>query len=316
MLHISPENAPQVVVFEGDMSPAKAAYLKSLGRDILYKHRREPTDSFELTSQLINEDRHPDLVEFTGETVLIGSEKDSPPGTVRHLLRKILPYSPWKSTARVVIFQNAAGIKDEAETALLKTLEEPNEKHFFFLSVQTSEMLKETIRSRAVITRHAQAVSGEALPADMWRRFYYLTREEDFAAEAPEAAETIMAAARTAMDEMSYTDDDFRSLENMLYTTPKKTMEKETVTRQNRALKFAALPLMAALRDRATQGVIPPVAPVALNRMSPENAVRAAQLMQDYLKNLEVRIFGNRPLNQHAVFYGFFFRFFPLWSAK
>jgi hypothetical protein len=316
MLRITAANAPQTVVFEGDMSPAKAAYLRHLGRDILHLNRRDHSDTQELTSTLVNEGRHPDLVEFSGETVLIGSEKDAPPGTVRNLLKRVLPYSPWKSEARVVIFQNAQGIKDEAETALLKTLEEPNPRHYFFLSVQTAEMLKETIRSRAVITHFTENTANEGLPADPWRRFYTLMGEHDFEATAPEAYGEMIAAARTAFDEMAYTRDDFFALEKILYLTPKKLFEKDTVTRQNRALAFAALPIMAAMRDRATQGLIPPVAPVVLSRITPANAVKAAKLMQEYLKNLEIRIFGNRPLNQHAVFYSFFFRFFPLWSEK
>lgn len=310
MLRISAENSPQTVIFEGDMSPAKAAYLRHLGRDILHKNRREKTDSEALTATLVNEGRHPDLIEFTGESVLIGSEKDFPEGTVRHLLRKILPYAPWKSEARVVIFQNAAGIKDEAETALLKTLEEPAANHYFFLSAQTAELLKETIRSRAVITRFVEPVAGENLAGDPWRRFYFLSG----AREIGEAEESMIAAQRSAFDEMTYTDDDFAALEKILYLMPKKLFEKETVTRQNRALAFAAEPLYAALRDRATQGVIPPLAPIVLTRMTPERAVEAAKALQDYLRNLEARIFGNRPLNQHAVFYSFFFRFFPLWS--
>lgn len=312
MLQITAENAPQTVIFEGDTSPAKAAYLRHLGRDILYLNRREKSDSEALTATLVNEGRHPDLIEFTGESVLIGSEKDTPEGTVRHLLRRILPYSPWKSEARVVIFQNAAGIKDEAETALLKTLEEPNARHYFFLNVQTADLLKETIRSRAVITRFVEPPAGENLPSDPWRRFYFLSGER----EIDENAETIIAAQRAAYDEMTYTADDFAALEKILYLTPKKITEKETVSRQNRALAFAALPLMAALRDRATQGVIPPMAPIVFSRMTPGNAVKAAVLVQDYLRHLEARIFGNRPLNQIAVFYSFFFRFFPLWSAK
>ncbi len=311
MLKITAQNAPQTVIFEGDTSPAKAAYLRHLGRDILHLNRREKADSEALTSTLVNEGRHPDLVEFAGESVLIGPEKEAPEGTVRHLLRKILPYAPWKSEARVIIFQNAAGIKDEAETALLKTLEEPNLRHYFFLSAQTADLLKETIRSRAIITRFVEPSAGENLPSDPWKRFYFLSGERDL----DDTMEGIVAAQRTAYDEMTYTADDFSALEKILFLTPKKAFEKETVSRQNRALAFAALPLLAALRDRATQGVIPPVAPIVLTRMTPVAAVQAANFVQEYLRNLEVRIFGNRPLNQQAVFYSFFFRFFPLWST-
>jgi hypothetical protein len=316
MVALSAENTPQTVIFEGDMGPAKAQYLRELGTSILQHYRREKTDSETLTTSLVREGAHPDLIEFSGDSVLIGPEKETPPGTVRHLLRKVLPYAPWKSEARVVIFQNAAGIKDEAETALLKTLEEPAPLHYYFMSVQTADTLKETIRSRAVITRFHPKPAGENLPADPWLRFFQLAGADDFTTAFPEETSGIIAAARAAFDELTYTGDDFAALENILYRRPRALFEKEGIQRQNRALAFAVLPLMAALRDRATEGLIPPLAPVVLTRFNTAQAVRGARLIREYLRQLDLRIFGNRPLNQHAVFYNFFFRFFQLWSAK
>lgn len=316
MFAISADNAPQTVIFEGDMLPAKAEYLTRLAGEILHKHRRDESDTRELTDGLIKDGAHPDLIRFAEESVLIGPEKDPPPGSVRHLLRRILPYSPWKSNARVVVFQNAAGIKDEAETALLKTLEEPGPLHYFFLSVQTADVLKETIRSRSVITRFVLPLEPEKLPADPWLRFYTLAQANDFIADFPAAAEKITAVARAAFDELTYTSADFPALENMLYLAPRQVLEKETVAEQTRALKFALLPVLAAVRDASTGGVTPAMAPVAVARLTAERALRLAGLMQNYMKNLEFRIFGNRPLNQHAVFYSFFFRFFEIWSER
>jgi len=316
MLKITAANCPHTVIFEGDMSAEKAARLRQLAIEILYEHRREKDDSRALVSTLVHEGRHPDLVEFTGETILIGPEKDPPPGTVRHLLRKILPYAPWRSHARVVIFQNAGGIKDEAETALLKTLEEPPAQHYFFLSVQTAEELKETIRSRAVITR---VVSRHVVPegmTDPWQRFYYLMGVKDFMAQWPEATDRITADTRQAFDELAFTADDFAALERMLFLLPKKLFDKESVTAQGKALRFAILPLKAALRDRATQGIVAPISPLALNQITPAKAVEGSILVHNYLRQLEYRVFGNRPLNLHAVFYSFFFRFMPLWSGS
>jgi hypothetical protein len=316
VLRINAENAPQTVIFEGDMSPEKAAHLRQLGCDILYLNRRDASDSMALTSTLVHESRHPDLIEFTGESVLIGSEKETPTGTVRHLQKKILPYAPWKSNARVVIFQNAAGIKDEAETAMLKTLEEPSERHYYFLSVPTAEILKETIRSRAVITRVHIAPAGQSLPSDGWLRFYHLAGVRDFMMQYPEATEKLITEMRAACDTLAYSNDDFLALERVLYTIPRQLFDKETVTVQTRALRFAVLPFWAALRDRVTEGHVPPLAPLVLSRMPVAAALRGADHIRSYLRSLETRIFGNRPLNQQAVFYSFYFRFFPLWTAR
>jgi hypothetical protein len=316
VLRINAENAPQTVIFEGDMSPEKSAALRQLGCEILHKHRRDPSDSEALTSTLVHENRHPDLIEFSGESVLIGSEKDAPPGTIRHLQRKILPYAPWKSNARVVIFQNAAGVKDEAETAMLKTLEEPPVSHYFFLSVPTAEILKETIRSRAVITRVYIPLGAQSLPADPWLRFYHLAGVRDFMQQYPDATEKLVAETRAACDTLAYSNDDFQALERILYTVPRQLFDKETITVQTRALRFAILPFLAALRDRLTEGHVAPLAPIALNRIPVVAALRATDQIRGYLRNLETRIFGNRPLNQQAVFYSFYFRFFPLWTER
>lgn len=316
MLKLTPENLPQTVIFEGDMSPEKLQALRDLGAEVLFARRRNGEDSKSLTDTLIAEGRHPDLVEFSGESVLIGSEKDAPPGTVRHLLKRVLPYSPWRANARVIIFHNAAGIKDEAETALLKTLEEPAENNYFFLSVQTADALKETIRSRAVITRLTTAISPEALPQDPWYRFYTLAGANEFIAQFPEAAESLIMTAKQQTDELAFTAADFPLLEKLLFITPKQMFDKETVLVQSRALKFALLPFYAALRDRVIQGTTPAFSPLALPRLSIPAAIRAAELMRSYMHNLELRVFGNRPLNQVAVFYSFFFRFMQIWAER
>lgn len=316
MLRLTPENLPQTVIFEGDMSVEKSQALRDLGAEVLFARRRNPEDTESLTRTLIAEGRHPDLVEFSGESVLIGSEKDAPPGTVRHLLKRILPYSPWRAQARVIIFHNAAGIKDEAETALLKTLEEPAENNFFFLSVQTADALKETIRSRAVITRLTASISPDALPQDPWYRFYTLAGGNEFIAQFPEAAENLIITAKQQTDELAFTAADFPLLEKLLFLAPKQMFDKETVLVQSRALKFALLPFYAALRDRVIQGTTPSMSPLALPRLSVPSAIRAAELMRQYMHNLELRVFGNRPLNQVAVFYSFFFRFMQIWAER
>ncbi len=298
------------------MSVEKSQALRDLGAEVLFTRRRNPEDTETLTRTLIAEGRHPDLIEFAGDAVLIGSEKDAPPGTVRHLLKRVLPYSPWRSQARVIIFHNAAGIKDEAETALLKTLEEPAENNYFFLSVQTADALKETIRSRAVITRITTAVSPANLPQDPWQRFYRLSGADEFIAQFPDAAQNLILTSKQQVDELAFTAADFPLLEKLLFLAPKQMFDKETLLVQSRALKFVLLPFYAALRDRVIQGTTPAIAPLALPRLSIPAALRAAELMRGYMHNLELRVFGNRPLNQVAVFYSFFFRFMQVWAER
>ena len=74
--------------------------------------------------------------------------------------------------------------------------------------------------------------------------------------------------------------------------------------------------IYAALRDRVIQGTTPSLSPLTLPRLSVPSAIRAAELMRHYMHNLELRVFGNRPLNQVAVFYSFFFRFMQIWAER
>lgn len=316
MLKLSAENIPQVVIFEGDQTKEKANALKHLAAEILFEHRRETTDTKPFISKLVAENQHPDLIEFVTETVAIGSEKDPLPGTVRHLMRRVLPYAPWKANARVVLFQNAQGINNEAETALLKTLEEPPENNYFFMSVQTAEAMRETVRSRSMITRSVEKHLVPEGMRDPWMRFYYLMNAHDFFVDYPEAAERIVQETKEAFDTMAFSTSDFAGLERILFTLPRQLFEKEMIAVQNRAFHFALLPLWAALRDRATQGMVAPLAPIVLNHITPLEATRAAERIQTYLRNLSYRVFGTRALTPSIVFYAFFSRFFPLWSKR
>jgi DNA polymerase-3 subunit gamma/tau len=95
---------------------------------------------------------HPDLIVFPDqERVAIGEAKDPKEFTIRWLQSQRLIYTPSLSKVRFVVFPDATKINSEAETALLKTLEEsPYHTRFIFL-VEDLQLLKSTIRSRAVL---------------------------------------------------------------------------------------------------------------------------------------------------------------------
>jgi DNA polymerase III subunit gamma/tau len=95
---------------------------------------------------------HPDYIEFPeGERIPIGEEKDPKEFSVRWLQTQRIVYSPMLSMYRIVLVPDATKINTEAETALLKTLEEaPRHTRFIFL-VEDIRSLKSTITSRAVL---------------------------------------------------------------------------------------------------------------------------------------------------------------------
>lgn len=79
---------------------------------------------------------HPDFIQFPRrKNIAIGKEKDPEDFTIRWLLSARIPFKPHTSDYRVVLFPEANRINNEAETTLLKTLEEPPPHTKFILIV-------------------------------------------------------------------------------------------------------------------------------------------------------------------------------------
>ncbi len=93
---------------------------------------------------------HPDYIRFPNQPIYIGEPKDPQVFSIRWLLQTRLPYSPFHSRTRFVVFTQAENIQHEAETALLKTLEESPEHNRFILLTNNLEKLKATIVSRGI----------------------------------------------------------------------------------------------------------------------------------------------------------------------
>jgi DNA polymerase-3 subunit gamma/tau len=100
--------------------------------------------------QQIGGEAHPDFIQFPAEKTPIGDAKKPEPFTVRWLLSTRLPFAPYHAKRRFVLFPAADLINHEAETALLKTLEEPPDHTRFIFVADSVESLKETILSRGV----------------------------------------------------------------------------------------------------------------------------------------------------------------------
>jgi DNA polymerase-3 subunit delta' len=84
--------------------------------------------------------------------VRIGNPEDPEPGTVRHLLRE-LARLPVEGTRRVAIVEGAHRLNEDAQNALLKTLEEPPTGATLILCAAEPERLLPTVRSRSATLR-------------------------------------------------------------------------------------------------------------------------------------------------------------------
>jgi len=106
--------------------------------------------------RLVDSGGHADLHRLApggaGDQVRIGDRSEPEPGTVRRLISE-LALLPVEGGARVTIIERAERLNDDAQSALLKTLEEPPPGVTIILCVEREDQLLPTVRSRCVRLR-------------------------------------------------------------------------------------------------------------------------------------------------------------------
>jgi DNA polymerase-3 subunit delta' len=99
-----------------------------------------------------HQDLHRLAPEGAGRQVRIGDPIDPEPGTVRHLIREMARL-PVEGRHRVAVIEGAHRMNEDAQNALLKTLEEPPVGATLILCADKPERLLPTVRSRAATLR-------------------------------------------------------------------------------------------------------------------------------------------------------------------
>lgn len=128
------------------------------------------------TCRMVEHGNHGDLHRLepsgAGMQIPIGKEDSPEPGTVRHLLGELV-LLPIEGGQRVAIIRDAERMGDDAQGALLKTLEEPPPNTTLILCADDEERLLPTIRSRCarlrlgtVNARDTEQLLGERELAD------------------------------------------------------------------------------------------------------------------------------------------------------
>jgi len=106
--------------------------------------------------RMVASGNHPDLQRLApdgpGGQIRIGARADAEPGTVRRLIAD-LAMLPVEGGARVVIVEHADRLNEDAQSALLKTLEEPPAGATIILCADEEERLLPTVRSRCARLR-------------------------------------------------------------------------------------------------------------------------------------------------------------------
>jgi DNA polymerase-3 subunit delta' len=99
-----------------------------------------------------HQDLHRLAPEGAGRQVRIGDPSDPDPGTVRHLIHEMARL-PVEGRHRVAVIEGAHRMNEDAQNALLKTLEEPPAGATLILCADEPERLLPTVRSRAATLR-------------------------------------------------------------------------------------------------------------------------------------------------------------------
>ena len=126
--------------------------------------------------RMVDSGNHPDLHRLApdgpGGQIRIGERSNPDPGTIRGLISS-LALLPVEGGARVAILEGAHRLNDDAQSALLKTLEEPPAGVTIILCADDEERLLPTVRSRCarirlgpVGPRDIETILGEAGAAD------------------------------------------------------------------------------------------------------------------------------------------------------
>ena len=126
--------------------------------------------------RLVERGRHPDVHRLApagpGDQIRIGSRDHPEDGTVRRLTADLVLMAV-EGRARIAIIERADRLTDDAQTALLKTLEEPPAGVSIVLCADDEDRLLPTVRSRAarirlgpVATREIESILADSGDAD------------------------------------------------------------------------------------------------------------------------------------------------------
>ncbi len=239
------------------------------------------------------------------DAIFLSSLKSISIEEIREIERRYLPFPPLLGKKRIFFIEEGEKLTLEAQSALLKILEEPPSHTLFLLWVENKRSLLPTILSRAfyfplVLPREPLKKSTP------WRDFWYYT-----GIEGTEIFEDLEKKGWISFIEERWQrySPDRGSLELIEEIGLYKLREflgnsSQDIYLQTAYLSF--LPLWFSFRDALFQCLYPSYSPISLF-LSKEEGYLFFQVVSRFLFSLKVRFFGKIPPR-------YFPRFFLFWE--
>jgi len=305
---------PESLLVTGAQTIHKKKIIMDAVIESLWKKRNNEFYKKDILRKMVLNDEHPDFYKFGIDRIKIGERKNPDHGSVRHMLEKFLVYSCKFSDIRFVYFEDASVILNEAESALLKSLEEPPAKTHFILSVEESRQLKDTIISRCIEIPLLIRPDLKQTPTDPWEKFWFFSEWKDSEIYAMMENAKWIDYIKDAYDRLSFTSKDFLIFEGLGWKDLRKKFKDETQEIQYLVLKLSFLPLYCAIRDRSINGKGPEIGAVSLPAFSEKKLVYLGNLMEHFFRRLHVRYFNTRLPAMNIVFFSFLSRLMNAWT--
>lgn len=318
---------PPVSIITGRLTFSKNKTIEGHIARQLFENQEPQRYDAKATAQMVEKNEHPDYYLFGDAPVKIGERKNPDPGTVRHLIDHVLSYSPRNGKKRFIYFKNAAKIQNEAESALLKSLEESQPHTHFILSVESPAQLKETIVSRSMVAHLPFVPDPQKISNDPWERFWYLSQWSDTTIFNIMDERGWVESLKEFYAALAFRPADYAIFEDMGWNRFRELFAKDDADLKTAVMRINFLPLYFSIRDALAEGSSPAMGPISLPGVTPgaareadgegdiekrEGVSRKRKLLaamaaahETYFQRLSTRYFGTRPPDQNLLFFLF-----------
>lgn len=145
-------------IINGETGSGRRLLASALTKALLCKNRTADADACGKCKSCLQADsgNHPDICFITHEKASIGIDD------IREQLINDIAIKPYSSSHKVYIIPDANKMTEQAQNALLKTIEEPPEYAVIILLTENTESLLSTITSRC-ITLNTQPLQKEVI---------------------------------------------------------------------------------------------------------------------------------------------------------